>query len=259
MGEQKTPVSITPLPGGGIARVALHAGKGNVVDSRVIGALTQAFREVGEDRAVKAVVLTAEGSDFSFGASVPEHAPGRVDDMLPAFHALFRAMDDAAVPVIGAVRGRCLGGGFEIAIACHRLVVAEDAQLGVPEVTLGVFPPVAAALLPLRTGQPVVDRLVIGGELIDGVTAVSLGVAEHCCEAGNVDDDAIAYAERFVKLSGAAVRFATRAARAAWREALDDRLARLEKLYLEELMRTADAREGIAAFLERRKPTWRNA
>lgn len=252
-------VSVTRLSDGAVARVALDAGKGNVVDSRVIGELTEAFAEIGADRAVKVILLTAEGTDFSFGASVPEHAPGEVEKMLPAFHQLFRAMDDAAVPVVAAVRGRCLGGGFELALAAHHVVVAEDAKLGVPEVTLGVFPPVAAALLPLRTTQPVVDRLVIGGEIVDGSTAVALGVAEECHEAAVVEERALEHTGRFTKLSGAAVRYATRAARAAWREALDDRLARLERLYLEELMETQDAREGIAAFLDRRKPVWRNA
>ncbi len=135
------PVRVEPIADGRIARVTLDAGKGNVVDRRAIEALAEAFRRVGEDGGVRAVVLAAEGSDFSFGASVPEHAPGEVETMLPAFHALFRTMDEAAVPICAAVRGRCLGGGFELAVAAHHLVVAEDAKLGVPEVTLGVFPP----------------------------------------------------------------------------------------------------------------------
>lgn len=253
-----TPVRVTRLAEGRIARVTLAAGKGNVLDRNVIGALTEAFRALGGDTSVRAAVLTAEGPDFSYGASVAEHAPGEVETMLPAFHEMFRAMHAAAVPVCAAVRGRCLGGGFELAIAAHHLVVADDARLGVPEVTLGVFPPVAAALLPLRTRQPVIDRLVTTGEPVDGATAVELGIADAVAEPAMVEERAVEHAARFTSLSGVAVRYATRAARAAWQEALGDRLARLERLYLQELMRTEDAREGIAAFLERRKPEWRD-
>ena len=253
-----TPVQLTFLAEGRIARVALAAGKGNVLDRAVVAALSEAFRSLGADHAVRAVVLTTHERDFSFGASVPEHAPGEVETMLPAFHGLFRAMHEAALPICAAVRGRCLGGGFELAIAAHHLVVAKDARLGLPEVTLGVFPPVAAAVLPLRARQPIVDRLIVAGETIDGATAAAWGVADEVTYAALVEERAIAHAARFASLSGTAIRFATRAARAAWGEALSARLAYLERLYLDELMRTDDAREGIAAFLERRAPVWRD-
>jgi cyclohexa-1,5-dienecarbonyl-CoA hydratase len=126
-------------------------------------------------------------------------------------------------------------------------------------VTLGVFPPVAAALLPLRVCQPVVDRMVVLGDLVKGTDAVALGLADECAPSSAVEARALHWAGRYRELSGTAIRFATRAARAAWDEALGDRLARLEQLYLGELMATADAREGIAAFLDKRPPRWSDA
>lgn len=251
-------VRLARIADGRIGHVTLAAGKGNVLDRAAMGELEQAFRELGADTKVRAVLLAAEGKDFSFGASVPEHAPGEVDRMLPAFHGLVRAMHEASLPIAAAVRGRCLGGGFEVAIAAHHLVVAEDAQLGVPEVTLGVFPPVAAALLPFRTHQPVVDRLVIGGEILDGRAAVALGVADEACPAELVEERALERLRRHVTLSGIAIRYATRASRTAWGEALDGRLSRLERMYLDELSQTEDGREGIAAFMEKRAPVWRD-
>ena len=161
--------------------------------------------------------------------------------------------------MVAAVQGKCLGGGLELALAAHRLVVAEDAQLGFPEVTLGVFPPIAAALLPFRVPQPVVDWLVVRGDMVRGTDAVAMGLADECAPAGRVEARALAWAERYRELSGAAVRFATRAARAAWDEALDARLTRLSRLYLDELMEASDAREGIAAFMERRPARWSDA
>ena len=252
-------VSVARLAGGRVARVSLSGGKGNVLTRAAIGELARTFRELGDDGGVHAVLLTAEGPSFCYGASVPEHAPGLVERMLPEFHELFRSLSRAALPVVAAVRGKCLGGGFELALSAHRLVVAEDAELGLPEVTLGVFPPVAAALLPLRVRQPVVDRMVVRGDVVNGTDAVALGLADEHAPAAAVESRALLWAERYRDLSGTAVRFATRASRAAWDEALGDRLRRLEQLYLGELMATADAREGIAAFLDRRPPRWSDA
>jgi cyclohexa-1,5-dienecarbonyl-CoA hydratase len=214
---------------------------------------------LGEERSVHAVLLTAEGQSFCYGASIPEHAPGVVERMLPEFHALFRTISRAALPVVAAVRGKCLGGGLELALAAHRLVVAEDAELGFPEVTLGVFPPVAAALLPLRVPQPVVDRMVVLGDVVKGTDAVALGLADECAPSPSVENRALHWAARYRELSGTALRHATRASRTAWDEVLESRLGRLEHLYLDELMATADAREGIAAFLDRRPPRWSDA
>ncbi len=249
-------VAVDRAASGAVATIRITAGKGNVLSRAVVAALSRAVTSIGEDAKVRAIVLGAEGPDFSFGASVPEHAPSVVGAMLPEFHALFRAIAAASLPIVAAVRGRCLGGGLELAIAAHHLVVAEDAKLGVPEVTLGVFPPVAAALLPFRVTQPVADRLITLGEIVSGVEAKALGVADETAPASEVDAAAMLWAERYRPLSGAAVRFATRAARHAWNEALGERLTKLERMYLDDLMATSDAKEGINAFLERRTPCW---
>jgi cyclohexa-1,5-dienecarbonyl-CoA hydratase len=249
-------IAVSRLAFGTVARVSLSSGKGNILTRAVVAELGRAFRELGEDTRVHAVVLTAEGPTFCYGASVPEHAPGVVEKMLPELCELFRIIARAALPVVAAVRGRCLGGGLELALAAHHIVVAEGALLGLPEVTLGVFPPVAAAVLPLRVRQPVVDRLIALGEMVSGADATALGLADESVPDAEVEARALRWAERYRELSGVAVRFATRAARAAWDEALTSRLPRLEELYLGELMATADAREGIDAFLERRRPEW---
>jgi cyclohexa-1,5-dienecarbonyl-CoA hydratase len=179
--------------------------------------------------------------------------------MLPAFSSLVRTLSRVALPSVAAVRGRCLGGGLELALACHRIVAAHDALLGLPEVTLGVFPPVAAAVLPLRVPQPIADRLVVRGEIVDGVEAVSIGLVDDIAPATHVETRALLWAERYAALSGSAVRFATRAVRRHFDHAMEKTLRALEEIYLGELMGTADAREGIAAFLEKRRPEWVDA
>lgn len=252
------PVRVEPTCEGRVARITLAAGKGNVLTREVIAVLRDVFVELGRDRDIRAAVVAAEGKHFSFGASVPEHVPGEVERMLPELAELFRDMARAAVPLAAAVRGACLGGGLELVLAAHHIVVAEEAELGLPEVTLGVFPPVAAAVLPYRVPQPVADRLVTGGEQIGGREAVDIGLADAVCPADEVERVAEAWAQRYAPMSSTAVRFATRASRWAFDEALEHRLAALTDLYLDELMSTEDAREGISAFLEKRQPAWVN-
>jgi cyclohexa-1,5-dienecarbonyl-CoA hydratase len=252
-------IRVEHLADGHVVFVRLAAGKGNVLSLEVLGELDACWRALSEAPHVHAVVLGAAGPDFSFGASVAEHRPDLVRRMLPAFHTLFRTIAAAAVPTIAAVRGRCFGGGLELALAAQHIVVADDASLGVPEITLGVFPPVAAAVLPFRVRQPVADRLITLGEVVSGREAVALGLADQSVPADGVERAALAIAERYVALSGSSLRFATRAARAGWNDALDDRLTSLEQLYLGELTKTHDGCEGIEAFLGKRKPVWTDA
>lgn len=214
------PVEVIARTDGRVAEVRLAAGKGNVLTREVIGRLDEVFGRLGEERGVRSVVLTADGPHFSFGASVAEHAPGEVERMLPAFHRLFRTIARSGLPIAAAVRGRCLGGGLELALAAHHLIVAEDAKLGVPEVTLGVFPPVAAAVLPLRCAQPTVDRLIGTGEVVGAEEAVALGLADAMAPVEEAEARARAWAERYAGLSSVAVRFATRAARIAWADSI---------------------------------------
>jgi cyclohexa-1,5-dienecarbonyl-CoA hydratase len=153
------------------------------------------------------------------------------------------------------VRGQCLGGGLELAAFCHRVFAAPDATLGQPEVKLGVFAPVASLVLPLRIGQAAADDLLLTGRTVGGEEALALGLVDELAE----DPAGAARAwhrARLRPLSAVALAFAARASRHQLDGALGEGLAHLERLYLEELMATRDAREGIEAFLERRSPTW---
>ena len=248
----------TALCGGAAAVLELGPAPANILDRALMHKLGANLRALSQDARLKAVVLRGSGAHFSYGASVAEHMPSEVDRMLPEFHALLRLLDELPLPpVIAAVRGRCLGGGFELALACDRIVVEEDAQLGCPEVRLGVFPPAAAALLPLRVGAGRSAELLTGGRSIDGREAAALGIAEALAASGALD----ARVEELVHdtvlpLSAAALRQTRRACRHPWRDALHRVLPELERQYLQDLMATADAVEGLEAFLAKRKPAW---
>ena len=202
-----------------------------------------------------AVLLDHEGPHFSFGASVEEHLPENCAAMLAGLHALLGTMLDSRQPILVAIGGQCLGGGLELAMAGHLLFVAPDAQLGQPEIRLGVFPPAASVLLPLRIAQARAEDLLYSGRSIDGLTAAAWGLANQA--AGDPAAAALAYFDaHLADKSASSVAFGVRAARSAFAELARARLAEAEESYLNDLMETHDANEGLAAFLAKRRPAW---
>jgi cyclohexa-1,5-dienecarbonyl-CoA hydratase len=216
-----------------------------------------AARATGVASSLKLLVFEGAGANFSFGASIDEHLPEPMTKLLPSFHALFDELEAIEVPTAAVVRGQCLGGGMELAATCGRVICEPGAQFGLPEVKLGVFPPVAALLLPWRTGGARATDLILGGESVDAETAVTLGIADRCVP------DAEAELQRWFEAelaprSAIALRFAWRAARRTIRRALSDELPEIERMYLKDLMSYADPEEGIRSFLEKRPPVWKH-
>lgn len=245
------------LEGGAYWEVELSGSKGNVLDSALIGALTALFEEASVAGELKAICLRGRGKDFSFGASVKEHLPGEVGRMLPRFHELFRAIDASAVPLLAAVRGQCLGGGLELVSFCHRVFAAPDAKLGQPEIALGVFAPLASLVLPGRIGRANAEDLCLTGRIVGAPEAASMGLVDVV--ADEPEAAALDYSRKhLLPRSASSLRHAVRALRLPVSRLLQEDLPRVEKLYLEELMETGDAAEGIRAFLEKRPAEWRN-
>ena len=178
--------------------------------------------------------------------------------MLGDFHALLRALLGSPIPVIAAVRGSSLGGGLELALACNRIIAAPGAQLGQPEVKLAVFAPAASVLLPARIGQSAAEDLLLTGRPVGAEEALQLGLVDEI--ADDPDARAVQWAEEYLApLSADALRLACRAARTHYAADLTARLQELEDLYLREAAPSADGREGLTAFLEKRAPRYCHA
>ncbi|MBI2679056.1 MAG: enoyl-CoA hydratase/isomerase family protein [Candidatus Koribacter versatilis] len=242
------------------ARITLNAPKANIVDRTMLAELLSAFDRCAQ-RDLCAVVLAAAGPHFSFGASVQEHLPEHIAETLSALHALIGRMVGMPAPVIAAVKGQCLGGGFELALACDLVLADETAVFGSPEIKLGVFAPAASALLPVRIGASRAAALLLTGENCSARDARAMGLVAAVAPAGGLDDLVGTYLEtHFVPRSASGLRYAALAARCPVLHAVDYDLPRCEGMYLEELMATHDSVEGIQAFLEKREPRWyRNA
>jgi cyclohexa-1,5-dienecarbonyl-CoA hydratase len=237
--------------------LVLAFGKGNVIDLRALDLLRVQLAEHRADPQLRAIFIRAEGPHFSYGASVDEHRPEKVREFLPAFHCFLRELLAIEVPCVASVRGACLGGGLEVALCASFVFAAPDAVFGAPEVRLGVFAPFASTMLPRRIGAAHAERMLLTGVSVPARRALEIGLCDE------VADDPDAAARHFIgaELAGksaSSLRLALRAVRRPLLAQLDSALADLERLYLDDLMRTHDAREGIAAFLERRSPRWEN-
>jgi cyclohexa-1,5-dienecarbonyl-CoA hydratase len=234
--------------------LTLNRPKANIVDREMMAALHEALTQAS-DPSVKAVVLQAAGTHFSFGASVEEHTPEAAPKMLAEFHALLKEMLKLPVPMLAAVRGQCLGGAMELVLACSYVAVHPQAKLGQPEIKLASFAPVASVLLPMRIGQGRAEHLLLSGVSIDAPTAVQYGVADVM--AGDPEAAVHAYVVEHLKpLSRIAITFALKAARAELIHRFETTIDRLEHLYVDGLLKTHDAKEGIAAFIQKRPPVW---
>ncbi len=240
---------------GALLRLRLSRPKANIVDAAMISALRSAFSAHRGKPGLLAALLDAEGPHFSFGASVEEHLPESCAGMLAGLHAMVVEMLEWPAPILVAVRGQCLGGGLELAMAGSQIFVAEDAKLGQPEIQLGVFAPAASCLLPPRVGQGVAEDLLLSGRSIDAAEAVRIGLAAGA--SPDPEAAALQYFEKyFAKRSSAALAVAVAAARGGYAPEVKRRLAEVERLYVERTIKTRDANEGLGAFMAKRTPKW---
>ncbi len=240
-----------------VLHLILHAPKGNILDREMMSELIAAIRAEGQKPSIKALVFRGEGEHFSFGASVAEHQRESVPHMLATFHELFRSLVTLCKPSFAVVRGQCLGGGLELAAFCHWIFASEEAKFGQPEINLAVLPPVASLIFPHLLGQPAADDLVLSGRTISAPEARQMGLVYSVSAQPEAESEEF-ISKHILPKSSVALRFAAKASRFEMYQAFLKNIEALEKMYVQELMATADANEGIKAFMEKRKPVWKN-
>ncbi len=242
---------------GRLLRLRLSKPKANLIDAAMIAALDRALADHFDNPGLSAVLLDAEGPHFSYGASVEEHMPGQCEAMLTGIHGLILRMVETSVPILVAARGQCLGGGLEVALAGHFLFVAPDAMLGQPEMKLGVFAPAASCLLPELVGPMRALDLLLSGRTISGAEAAAIGMAREA--AADPERAALTYFDEYLKpKSASSLRYAVKAARSDYAARLAAKIKSVERLYLDGLMKTHDAVEGLQAFVGKRAVQWQH-
>lgn len=242
---------------GRTATITLNRPPLNILDIPTIARFGEVVSELAEDRDLQVVVIRGAGERaFSAGVAVQDHTPDKVGPMLESLHGAIRKLRDLPAVTVAAVRGHCLGGGMELALACDLVVATEDARFGQPEIELGCYPPVAAALYPSLIGSGRTLDLLLTGRTLSCEEAERMGLVAR--RVSDLDEGVAKLTAEITARSAAVVRLTKRAVQAGRDRGFSEALAESERLYLEELCPTADMEEGIAAFLEKRRPVWKH-
>ncbi len=253
-------IKVTYLHAGSVAKIVLEDGKGNVLDHVMMEEIQTLLNSFKENKELKLITFEGSGKHFSFGASVEEHRKESAAAMLRGFHQLFFTLRDLSIPTIAKISGQCLGGGLELALMCNQIFADKTANLGQPEIILGVFPPPASILLPEKIGLSRAEDLLLTGRTITANEGKEFGLLNLIFEdKAALDKGTDEWIDKYiVPKSASSLRFAVKAVRIKFNHVLSNFLPQLENMYVNQLMETSDANEGINSFLEKRKPEWQN-
>ena len=242
-----------------VARITFARPPLNVFNIEMMHEISAAIAE-SMQRELVAIVFDSDKNcrAFSAGVAVEDHVQDTIFQMLDAFHSIFRQLDQVAKPAIALVDGAALGGGCELVAACDIVIASDRSRFGQPEIKLGVFPPVAAVLLPRIIGEKRARELILTGEIIDVAEAARLGLCNHVTPSAHLEPKLNEVLAKLRELSGTSLVFARQSLDLGRGRSIDAALTEQENIYLHELMKTADANEGVKAFLDKRKAVWKH-
>lgn len=242
----------------GVATLTLNRPPVNVLNIEMMEEVNTYFESLLKEKALKLLVIQAAGKAFSAGVDVGEHLGDLVYKMIEVFHRMFRLMDALKVPSIAVVNGSALGGGCELAVYCDMVMATEKAKFGQPEIQVGVFPPIAALVFPRMMGRKKALELILSGDVISAQEALAFGMINKIVPEASLAEEVSRFVEKFKKLSGTVLKLTKEATLAGLNDDAERGLKVIEKIYLDRLMKTHDAIEGLKAFLDKRKPTWKD-
>ena len=242
----------------GLGTITLNRPPVNILNIAMMEEMNGVLASWKGKKDLKMVLFDAKGKCFSAGVDVGEHMGDMAPKMIQAFHGIFRNMDQLGIPTMASVYGSCLGGGCELAIFCDLVVSSEDAKYGQPEVQVGVFPPIAAQIMPRIIGRKAAMDLILSGRIISAQEALGMGLINKVVTKDDLNAATKDFCKPYLKLSAEVLRKTKKAITAGLMDDFEPSLKLIEDIYLKELMPTADAQEGLNAFLEKRKPVWKN-
>ena len=245
---------------GPVARLALNSPPLNIINIAMMNEMAEAVESLKDQPSVRVLVIEAvEGSKaFSAGVDIADHTADTVRDMIYSFHRVFRLLTELNIPTLAVVNGAALGGGCELAMFCDMIVASERAKFGQPEIKVGCFPPIAAVVLPRLLPHAAAMELLLTGENISAAEAHRLGLVNRVAPPEELNSAADELIGKLTALSGAILRYTRRAARLGTMDSFDQALSSVENLYLDDMMQTHDAHEGLTAFMEKRPPEWKD-
>jgi cyclohexa-1,5-dienecarbonyl-CoA hydratase len=243
---------------GGLGTITLKKPPVNVLNIEMMDEINEVLKGWLENRDLKVVLFDADGKCFSAGVDVGEHMGDLAPRMIDSFHGMFRLMDRLGGVTVSSVYGSCLGGGCELAIFCDLVIADETAKFGQPEIQVGVLPPIAAQIMPRIIGRKAAMDLILSGRIISAQEAHSMGLINKVVAKGELARETQDFLRPYLSLSPEVLRITKKTVKAGLMDDLEPSLRAIEDIYLNELMKTADAHEGLKAFLEKRSPEWKN-
>jgi cyclohexa-1,5-dienecarbonyl-CoA hydratase len=241
-----------------IGRITFNSPPLNILNIEMMKEINQALRDF-QGKNLKVLILNANGKAFSAGVDVSDHTKEKVKEMIQTFHEIFTNLHKINAPTVALVNGAALGGGCEVATFCDIVIASEKSKFGQPEIKVGVFPPVAAAIFPKLMWSKKALELIITGETISANEAKDLGLVNHILPVENFEAEAEKFiTEKLTSNSAAVLQLTKRAFMEGVTQNYAESIKKIEDIYLNELMKTNDANEGLAAFLEKRRPVWKN-
>ena len=242
----------------GVAWITLNRPPLNVMNTEMLLELADAFKTAGGDPSAVVIVVTGAGKAFSAGADVADHMPEKLDSFIKAFNGVFYAMWEVDKPIIAAVNGHALGGGCELVIACDMAIASTEAQIGQPEIAVGVYPPIAIPIMPQLAGRMKAFELILTGDRVSGEEAARIGLVNKAVPPDKLMDAVNELVAKLKDKSPVVLQITKKALkRAVQVAALKEAVEEVTRIYVDELMKTEDAVEGLKAFLEKRKPVWK--
>jgi cyclohexa-1,5-dienecarbonyl-CoA hydratase len=241
-----------------IGKIIFNNGPLNILTIGMMEQINKALEGFLEDESLKLVIFDHNGKAFSAGVDVGDHMGDKAPKMIKEFHGIFRKLNKLKCPTLASVKGAALGGGCEIAIFCDIVLTSDKAKFGQPEIKVGVFPPIAVLTFPQIIGNKKAFELIMLGEIIDAEEALKLGISNHIYPIESYEQEFTKFIESFNDLSTVVLKYTNKAFKKALGIDFEAKLDEIEEFYLEELMSTHDANEGLKAFLEKRPPNWQN-
>jgi cyclohexa-1,5-dienecarbonyl-CoA hydratase len=231
----------------------------NILNIATMQEMNSALSSIKDNTDVRILVLTSSGEKaFSAGVDVSEHTEDKVEKMLEVFHEIFRNLAQLDQVTIAALKGLTLGGGCEVATFCDLIIGADNLKIGQPEIKLSALPPIALLIFPRLLGLKKASELLLTGKIIDANEAEKIGLINKIVPLSSFDSEVANFVQPFTELSLVGLKFSKKGIQLGLETSFLEGLDQIEKIYLEELMATEDAHEGLKAFMEKRKPLWKN-
>jgi cyclohexa-1,5-dienecarbonyl-CoA hydratase len=242
----------------GLGTITLNRPPVNILNIAMMEEINDVLKAWHRNKDLKVVLFGAKGKCFSAGVDVGEHMGDLAKKMIEVFHGMFRLLDKLGPPTVASVHGSCLGGGCELAMFCDLVIATETAKFGQPEIKVGVFPPIAAQIMPRFIGRKAAMELILSGRIFSAQEAQQIGLVNRIVTEEALDSATTEFLKPLLELSAEVMRKTKKAIVAGLRDDFEQSLTAIEDIYLNELMQTSDAHEGLKAFLEKRRPQWKN-